>query len=283
MLELEKIKLSGYFEEITLYEWDILFLEWATDDYLYIIYDGELIVEKSIKTVKNSFKVLWHLWVWNIIGEGALLDNRPKEVQIRANRTTILLRIEAKNKFKKFLMQFPDVWYGVIISIIYLTNSRLLRSNKEITANYEVNIAISKIKDFSIFSIYKLLLIFESILWVDQIIYFEKNIVMNDYYKLKYDSRNKKSLQDIILKFTDDTFDKKVLENEWIQLTKFSRYTKLTLWEINYWFLLIGNEKKDFSENEEKLLQNTAWSFVWIIHQKKLIDDQKNKNYMRNA
>jgi hypothetical protein len=37
---------------------------------------------------------------------------------------------------------------------------------------------------------------------------------MNDYYKLKYDSRNKKSLQDIILKFTDDTFDKKVLENE---------------------------------------------------------------------
>ena len=153
MLELEKIKSSGYFEEIIVHEWDIIFKEWETDNHLYIIYDGELIVEKSIHTLQNTFKVLGHLWVWNIFWEGSLSENEPKQVQIKANRKTILLRIEAKNEFKKFVTHFPDLWYGVLISVIHLTNSRLLRSNREITANYEVNIAISKIKDFSISSI----------------------------------------------------------------------------------------------------------------------------------
>ena len=45
----------------------------------------------------------------------------------------------------------------------------------------------------------------------------------------------------------------------------------------------MGRERKDFSENEEKLLKNTAASFVGIIHQKNLLDQQKNKAYIKSG
>jgi len=44
--------------------------------------------------------------------------------------------------------------------------------------------------------------------------YFEKNIVMDDYYKLKYDSRNERSLQNVIIKFKNEAFDENILKEE---------------------------------------------------------------------
>lgn len=283
MIHLENIKSSGYFTELHLNSWEILFHEWDVDEYLYIVYDWELAVEKSITTKKWDFKTLWLLWVGNIVGEASLSHKEPKEVQIIANRDTILLKINGKKDFKNFVRDFPNDWYELLTTIIDISNTRLLRANRELTANYEVNIAISKIKDISMTSIYKLLLIFESILWVDQIMYYEKNLVVEHYYKLKYDSKNKKSLQNTILKFTSWEFDRDVALSENIKLSKFIRSTKLSLWEENYGFLVIWKDNKDFSENEEKLLANTASSFVWIIHQKKILDEQRNMKYVKSA
>ena len=282
MLQLENIKSSGYFEELSLEQWSVLFDEGEKDEFLYIVYDGELSVQKSIMTKKGQYKVLWLLWIWNIVWEGSLSNNNPKEVRIIANRKTSLLKIHGK-KFPEFVTHFPKEWYTLLTTIIDIANTRLLRANKELTANYEVNIAISKIKDISLSSILKLLVVFESILGVDQIMYFEKNLVMDNYYKLKYDSKSEQSLQNSIIKFENETFDIAKLKEENIQISKYIRHTKLSLWDTNYGFLLIGKDAKDFNENEEKLLQNTAGSFVGIIHQKKILDDQKNINYIKSA
>lgn len=283
MIYLENIKSSGFFREIQLNKWDILLREWDTDQNLYIIYDWELSVEKSIETKKWQFKQLWLLWVGNIVGEAALSHDNPKQVQIRANKNTILYAIDGKVDFPKYVTKFPKEWYNILINIIDIVNSRLLKANRELTANYEVNIAISKIKDISISSIYKLLLVFQSILQIDQIMYFEKNRVMDSYYKLRYDSKNKSSIQNKIIKFENETMDFDILQKESIELCKYIRSTKLSLWEENYGFLVIGREKKDFHENEEQLLVNTAWSFVAIIHQKSLLDEAKNKSYIKSA
>ena len=283
MIQLETIRSSDYFSEISLKSWEILFKEWDLNENIYIVYDGELSVQKSIATKKGDFKTLWLLWIGNIVWEAALSNTNPKEVQIVANRDTTLLYIEGQKEFPKFVTRFPIEWYALLTTIIDIANTRLLRANKELTANYEVNVAISKIKEISLTSIYKLLLIFESILWVDQVMFFEKNLVMEDYYKLKYDSKNKKSLQNTIIKLPGWVFDIKKLKGEDILFSKFIRYTKLSLGDVDYGFLLIGKDNKDFHENEEKLLQNTASSFVWIIHQKKIIDDQKNINYIKSA
>lgn len=283
MISLENLKSSGHFKEISLQKWDILFLEWDIDQNLYVVYDGELSVQKSIATKKWQFKTLWLLGIGNIVWEWALSGSKEKEVQIVANRKTVLLSIKWKKEFPAFVNEFPQDWYSLLTTIIDIANTRLLRANKELTANYEVNVAISKIKDVSMSSIYKLLLIFESILQVDQIMYFEKNLVMDEYYKLRYDSKSEQALQNKIIKFSWESLDFKKLTEEEIKISKYYRYTTLSLWEENYGFILIGRNLKDFHENEEQLLQNTAWSFVGVIHQKKIMDDQRNKNYIKSA
>lgn len=282
MINIEEIKKSGYFNEISLKKGELLFSEWDVDENLYIVYDGELSIEKEINTKKWEFKLLSLLGPGNFVWESALSHSNPKEVRIRAKRDTQLLYIEWKKEFPKFVTEFPKIAYWVLISIIDISNSRLLRANREVTANYEVNIAISKIKDISITSINKLLLVFESILQVDQIMFFEKNIVMDNYYKLKYDSKNEKCLQNKIIKFPEETFSSEKLLEEDIATSRFLRHTKLRLWGTNYGFLAMGREKKDFNENEEKLLHNIASSFVWIIHQKELLDEQRDKSYIKS-
>ena len=132
-------------------------------------------------------------------------------------------------------------------------------------------------------SIYKLLLIFESILKVDQIMYFEKNLVMDHYYKLRYDSKNKHSLRNTILKFPDNRIDFDILSQEDIEVSKYKRHIRLSLGNESYGFILVGRNDTDFHENEEKLLRNTAASFIAIIHQKRIMDDTKNKNYVKSA
>ncbi len=283
MIPLENIKSSGHFSEITLKKWEILFREWEVDENLYIIYDGELSVERSIETKKWEFKQLWLIGIWNIVWEASLSHSEPKEVQIVAHRATTLLKIEWKKAFPEYVTAYPRDWYNVLTNIISIANTRLLRSNRQLTANYEVSVAISKIKDISITSIYKLLLVFQSILGVDQIMYFEKNRVMDSYYKLRYDSKNTDSIQNKIIKFPHENLDINILKEEWIELSKYFISTDLSLWDEHYWFLVVGRDKKDFHENEEQLLTNTAWSFVWIIHQKWLIDEARNKNYIKSA
>lgn len=283
MIHLENIKSSGHFKQIELKTWDILFKEWDIDENLYVIYDGELSVQRSIETKKWEHKELSRIWIWNIVGEAALSHSDPKEVQIVASRDTTLLKINWKTDFPKYVSAFPEDAYEVLVSVISIANSRLLRSNRQLTANYEVNVAISKIKDISITSIYKLLLVFQSILWVEQIIYFEKNRVMDTYYKLRYDSKNENAIQNKIIILENNSLDIEALKKEWIGLSKYLRTTELSLWEEKYWFLLIGRDVKDFHENEEQLLTNTAGSFVWIIHQKWLIDEARNKSYIKSA
>lgn len=283
MISLENLKSSGHFNVITLTKWDVLFKQWEIDMNLYLVYNGELSVQKEISLQKWEFKTLGLLGIWNIVWEAALSNDKPKEVQITANRDTTLLSIEWKDAFPEFVKAFPSDGYILLTTIIDIANTRLLRANSELTANYEVNIAISKIKDISLSSIYKLLLVFENILWVEQIMYFEKNLVMDEYYKLRYDSKNERSLRNTIIKFPGGKLDFERLKEEEIVVSKYKRYIKLSLWKENYWFILIGRDKKDFHENEEKLLRNTAASFVAIIHQKRILDDTKNKNYVKSA
>jgi len=113
--------------------------------------------------------------------------------------------------------------------------------------------------------------------------YFEKNLVMDSYYKLKYDSKNKSAIQNKIMKFENETLDLNYVISEWIELSEFMQVAELTLWEWHYGFLVVGRNNQDFSENEQQLLKNTAGSFVWIIHQKWLIDEARNKNYIKSG
>ncbi len=282
MIDLEKIKLSEYFKEISLRSGDILFREWEEDTYLYIVYDGELQVEKSTSWVNGEFKTLGLLWIWNIVWEASLSRSEKKQVQIKANRNTVLLAVDAKKDFPKFVEQEPQEAYNLLLAIIDLSNLRLLRANREVTANYEVSKAISSIHRFDLHTVFWLLQTFKSILEADSILYFEKNMVMDDYYKLKYHSNMEFEMDKQIFKFPENTLSLVQLEQESIPLDRYTRSTPLFLWDENHGFLLIGRKRKDFHENEEKLLTNTATSFVGVIRQKEILENERNKSYIKS-
>jgi len=283
MIPLKQIQeKSEYFTTVSLKKDEILFEEWDIDGHLYIIYNGSIIIEQSVHYGENTFKILSSLQSWDIIWEQALIEQKPKEVRVRAESDSQLLSIRGGSAFETFVKNEPRLWYTVMLGIISLSNERILKSNKEITANHEINLAISKIKDFSLDAIYKLIIIIQGILEVDQIMYFEKNLVMDHYFKLRYDSYQAHSVQNTILKFENNQVDFDLLEKEKIHTWKYHLSAPLSLWDINHGFLVIARENKVFQENEEKLLRNTAGSLVGVIHQKKLIEEQRNIDYMKN-
>lgn len=127
-----------------------------------------------------------------------MIHTKKKQVQVRASRKTELLRIE-KNNFPNFMGEFPKKAYHLLMQIIAYTNARLLQANSEVTTHYEISQAITKLPDVSMKSIYGLLDTIEQILAVDQILYLEKNPVVEEYFKLRYHSGLSQKIQNNII------------------------------------------------------------------------------------
>jgi hypothetical protein len=75
--------------------------------------------------------------------------------------------------------------------IIFLTNKRLLESNHLIAATYKITKEITKIEKITNKKIFELIDSLRDIIGVDYIIYLEKNLNIENYLTLKYDTRNK--------------------------------------------------------------------------------------------
>jgi hypothetical protein len=59
--------------------------------------------------------------------------------------------------------------------------------------------------------------------------YFEKNLVMDEYYKLRYDSKNEHSMGNTIIKFPNGKLNLDILKEEEIKVSKYKRFIELTL------------------------------------------------------
>ena len=281
MIELDILIKSWFFKEVFLKKWEVLFHEGEINPFLYIIYEGEARVEKSIVWEAWTYKTLWSLKKWDIIWEGSISENAPKEVQIVCTQDTHLLYIHSHDTFPIFLERYPKDAYLLLLKIIKLSNNRLLQANRELTANYEISSKISTLEEINVKSIFSLLDTFEAILKADQILYIEKSTALDEYYKLKYNSYEAIKAQNIILHFSKNIFSYEKLEKEHIELMRYYRSISLSIGNEIHGFLVISRAENDFNESEERLLQNIATSFVWIIHQKQLQEEQKNKNYIK--
>jgi len=282
-MDLKTLQHSPFFDEVSLSQWDVLFDEWEKDSFLYIVLEGELDIDTSLQSLDKKYKKLWSVKSGGIIGEASLSHSEEKQVRIIARSESKVLKIDGRKDFPNFIKEHPDLGYQILIEIIDMSNKRLLQANKQVTANFEVNNAISKIKDVSNTSIYKLLLIFESILGVDQIMFFEKNVAMDEYFKCKFNSKNKHAITNTIIKFPKWVFSRDIVLESGIELATYIRWVALKLWDNNYGFLVAWKETRSFNENEEKLLQNTASSFVAVIHQKEIMSENENKKHIKSG
>ena len=282
MLELEKIKNSPFFETFSLKKWEVLVEEWAIDKNIYIIYDWQIVVKKSISSHNGEEKILALLGIWNILWEWSLSSSKPKEVSLIAEKDTILLKIEAKKQFETFLKEDSPLALSILKNIINISNNRLLRSNRQITANHEVNIAINNISSLSLKPVLWLIDTFANIIDCDGLIFLEKKTIIENYVEYKYDSRFPGKLQDTIIDwFSNDV--NFLEEKQELNLSKHNLIKELSIGKEVYGFLLITRNIREFNENEEKMLMGIANSFVWIIRQKNLLEEEKNKNYMKNS
>lgn len=279
----EKLEKSVYFSKVHLKPWEVLFDEWDIDNNLYIILKWQVSVDKYTTTEKKDIKELAILWTWEFFWEGALKRTEEKQVSIRAINDVELLYIDAKNWIQDFIKQEPELWTNILVHIIDTWNKRLLESNYLVTSNFEMSKHISQIESFDNKNIFSLIDSFHKIIWVDYIIFLEKNPVMDNYMTIKYDSRNKWIMQDNIVDLWDKKLDIDDLKRDWVQVVTNNYIQELRSWNSIIWYLVIGRNKKWFSTNEIKVITSISSSLAWVIRQKEYSEEEMNKEYIKAA
>lgn len=269
---------SPLFEVKTIKKWELLFDEWKIDNNLYIIKKWLLSVEKYTTNERTDTKQLATLKTWDFLWEWSLNNTSlPKEALIRAMETSEVLAIDGKHNVKKFIEENPSIWYELLKHVITETNKRLLESNKIITTNYEIEKQVKALTIIDTKSIFNLIDKITTIADVDYIIYIEKHQVMDNFFILKYDSRQPNKMQDMIFERKGYFLDLDELFKE-ANISKEDQLVinKLGIGSEVYGYLIFWREKRWFSGSDKKIFTSIANSFVWIL--KKFITDKEDRN-----
>lgn len=283
MIDLQKYKNNQYFKKISLKKDDILYSEWIIDDNLYFIETWSIIVEKHSKFSKENIKILSILWENDFIGEWSIKEenSNPKEVQIRANQDSILLYINGKTDLKKFIESNPSDWYELMKYIIIKWNERLLSSNKEVTINYEINKAINSIDKIDLKNIFMLIDFIRLIIGCNYILYLEDNEVYENILTLRYDTRTKGKLQDVVVDI-EGRPSKEDLRKSKIYLWKYNVFIKLNIGKYNLGYLVFGNNVFPFQKELARVIESVCTSITGLLRQKKIMLEEKNKQYIKD-
>lgn len=282
-IDIKKLQNSGFFTEVNYKKWEIIISEWDTDNNIYIIISWEVAIEKLLhEWDKKSKKNLWILKKFDIFGEWSLNNNFPKQVSIVSLSNTQVLIIDSRIWFESFINKFPQEWFKLLKYIIELTNKRQLESNSLLTSTYEMNKAISEIYQINNKTIFSLIDRFIEIIWWDYIVYIENNPVMEGYYTLLYDTRIQWKMSDLVIEFKPwGNIWKKLLELEQIDKKWFNMLVRLNVWNINLWYFIIWRSNINFTENDKKIIFSITNSLSWLIRQKYLQQEQRDKEFMR--
>lgn len=276
MLDINKLKNSWYFKEVVLEKWEVLFNEWDFDENIYIVILWELKIWKYIGKEKKETKILWYLKQDEVFWEASLSNNLEKKVTITATKKTFLISINARKWLDDFSKEYKEEALNLLKYIIFLSNKRLSEANYLITTTYKISKSILEMQEINNKSIFKLIESLKDWVWVDDIMYYEINPVIENYIILKYDTRKKWKLLNEITELTDNKLD---LLN--LVIDNFYTYSqKLSIWNVNLWYLVFLKKDTKFSETDKKVLAAMWTSIAWLIKQKQLLDEDRDKKYM---
>ncbi|MDP2090855.1 MAG: cyclic nucleotide-binding domain-containing protein [Candidatus Gracilibacteria bacterium] len=278
MLDINKLKNSGFFKEVILEKGEVLFREGDFDENIYIVLAGELSVSKYTSQTKDEAKILAYLSTNDVFGEAALNSSNKKEVNIIANRKTILLSINAKQGLNEFGLKYQEDAINLLKYIIYLSNKRLSEANYLITASYKISKEILELQDINNKNIFLLIEKIKEIITVDHIMYYENSPVMENYIILKYDTRIKGKLLNEVKELTNNKLDLLDLKVDNYEIHS----QKLSIGKNNLGYLVFLKKDYKFNESDKKVLVVAATSISGLIKQKQLLDEQRDKDYMNN-
>ena len=277
MLNIQDLENSWFFETLKTKNQEIIFDEWEIDNNLYIIKSWKINIEKYTTREKKETKLLATLKALEFFWEWSLSNKESKEVRVVSSWDSTLLKIDARNKMQDFIKKYPNKWLDLLKYIIEISNKRLLKSNSLITSTYEMNKTISSIQKINDKAIFSLIIKFEKILGSDYIIYLEKNLVMKNYAKIKYDTRNANKMIDEIIELNKNQVNLRKLKN----IEKYNLIETIKIWDIILWYLIIWKKNENFNENEIKVIKSISNSLSWVIRQKKFFEEERNKQFIK--
>lgn len=280
MLNLENLLHNPFFHKKWFQENQLIFDEWAIDTCLYIVYEGEICIEKYVSPDKKEVREIAILHSWDVFWEWAFSELTPKEVRVRAVKESMLFYIDVTKDLEQCLQQFPALSLQILKEIISLTNKRLLVSNREATINYEITKMINSIETFDMKSVTSLFDSISQIFGSDYLLYLEKKEFIEHTLVIRYDTREPWKFRDTVIRFPDD-FKRDVLEEYGINLWKNTLIQKISVGWILLWYIVFWNAEEDFSHSDKRNAQSIANNLVWILRQKKLLDEERDKVYIK--
>lgn len=106
---------------------EILVPEGGSDNTLFLLADGNLVVTSNIE---GEEKLVYTMKKGECAGTRAFVDKAPRQATLRASGNTTVYSLEP-TKFESLLEQHPRVVYKVMRAIFRITHSNLMRMNFE--------------------------------------------------------------------------------------------------------------------------------------------------------
>lgn len=275
-----KTKINDFFEffekekvkKIYLKKWENI-AKPTLEKWFFIIKSWILSIKKSTNWIEKN---LWMLHLWDFFW---IFWEYQNEIISCFSESEIYF-FEDELEFNNFIKKDINLWLELVYYINNILKTQLLNSKKIISINYEIQQIISQIKQINIKSILETIEKIKQLVWVDYIIYLEKHPVLDNFLTLKYDSRFKNKMFDLVFEKKDNFLDlQEVFQKANINQNDFLWVNKLNIWGEIYWYLIFWNQKTNFEEIDKKIFSSIASNLAWIIKKFLSDKDEKNKQY----
>ncbi len=122
---------------------DILFNEGDEPKFIYILEEGNIIIEKSINDEKKEFKELAIISAPSFVGEMAIFSNAKRSARARILDKAKIIEIESSNFFR---MIDDDLIFGtkILKEIIKIISLRISHTSKELALLYDISKKLSE-------------------------------------------------------------------------------------------------------------------------------------------
>jgi CRP-like cAMP-binding protein len=129
---------AGYFKKVSFAAGDVVFREKSDGKALYIIVEGEVVIEKALDEKGTDFKTLAILAPGDFFGEMAVIEDQRRFAQARASRDTQLYEVE-RQQFFSFIKERPEAGSGLFSELMRTISRRLQHTSSELTMLFDLS------------------------------------------------------------------------------------------------------------------------------------------------
>lgn len=129
---------AGYFKRTGYKAGDVIFREKSAGSTLYIIVDGEVVIEKALDEEGREFKTLAIMTAGDFFGEMAVIEGQVRFAQARASRDTRVYEV-GRDEFFAFVKEHPETGISIFSEIMRTVFRRLQHTSSELTMLFDMS------------------------------------------------------------------------------------------------------------------------------------------------